>query len=150
MHNFLINFRDILIDWGNSMSNHPDHDTLKSQLFFKLAPLIGIVNKKSWKFQVLTPYGSRVMVFKKLTKIAFSGEKSPFLNLVLLLWFAILLGFSLKIVRRHFGGWETHKKDLEDPKNNLLKDIWCFSCILPKTKIWSKKPCGWVVKTSLT
>ena len=46
---------------GRSMSNQPEKmeiETLTSQIFFKLSPVVGIIkSRQSWKFELVTPSG---------------------------------------------------------------------------------------------
>ena len=69
---------------SNSMSNHPGHDPLTSQIFFIFSLFVDSVEMiNPWKFQPSTLYGSKVTEIWKFDRNGCSGIKS-FLNLYFL------------------------------------------------------------------
>ena len=75
----------------DSMSNHPDLDTLTSQIYLKFSTVTGIMKTgKSWKFELLTHMVLKLCHFLDFTWITFHDVN-------LLLWILIYLNiFSLK------------------------------------------------------
>ena len=61
---------------GNSISNHPGHDTLTSQNIFSFAPFAGIIEIwELWKLQLLTSSGSCDIAIWKIVQNTLSGPK---------------------------------------------------------------------------
>ena len=44
--NRMSELENVFKEIGNSMSNHPDHNTHTSQIFFKLSPVVGIIKSR--------------------------------------------------------------------------------------------------------
>ena len=67
---------------GNSMSNHPGHDILISQILFIFSLFVDTVQMiNPWKLQLSISYGSEVIEIWKFNKNGCSRVKCAILNL---------------------------------------------------------------------
>ena len=65
---------------GNSMSNHPGHDTLTSQILLIFSLVVDNVETiNPWKFQTSTSYGSKVIKIWKFDRNGCSSLNLRFL-----------------------------------------------------------------------